>query len=69
MFKISTQLKHKDIDTYKRLKNSFKPKRGESENHKKVSGLDIRLGDTPENLMRSNSHRRINGKIKQTRWS
>lgn len=61
MFKVSEQIKHKDMDMYKKLKNSFKPE-------KKLK-KDVELGDSPENLMKQNSYKRTGRRIKQTRWS
>lgn len=46
------------MDTYKRLKNSFKAKKKE-----------IDLGDTPENLMKQDAYKRSGRRIKQTKWS
>lgn len=57
MFRISEQIKYKDMDTYKRLRNSFKTKKKE-----------IDLGDTPENLMKQNAYKRSGRRIKQTSW-
>lgn len=59
MFKIAEQIKYKDMEMYKELKNSFKPKK-----NKKID-----LGDTPENLMRQNTYKRSGRRIQQTRWS
>ncbi len=57
MFKISEQIKHKDMETYKKLKNSFKPEK-----------QGIKLGDTPENLMKANSYKREGRRIRQVKW-
>ena len=57
VFQISEQIKHKDLDMYKKSKNSFKPNKKE-----------IKLGDKPENLMKSDSHKRIGRRIRQTGW-
>lgn len=62
VYKISEQIKYKDIDTYKKLKDMSRSK---SVNKKKK----IELGDTPENLMKHDSHKRIGRRIKQTKWS
>lgn len=51
-------LKHKDIYTYYRLMNMFKIK------EKK----EIKLGDSIENLMRSDSYKREGRRIKQRGW-
>lgn len=51
-------LKHKDADTYYRLINMFKIK------EKK----EIKLGDSIENLMRSDSYKREGRRIKQRGW-
>lgn len=65
MFRVSSQIKHKDLDLYKELKNSFKDnKRNKSKDKKKV-----RLGGTPENLMKQNSYKRIGRRVRQTKWS
>lgn len=56
MFRISEQIKYKDLEKYKELKNAFKPKK------------EIKLGDKPENLMKSDSHKRIGRRIRQTGW-
>lgn len=61
VFKISEQIKHKDLDMYKKLKNSFKPE--------KKPKKDVELGDRPENLMKQNSYKRIGRRIRQTKWS
>lgn len=52
---IGEYLREKDINTYKKLM-----KIGKKQN--------IKLGDTPENLMKHDSHRRIGRRIKQTGW-
>lgn len=59
MFRVSEQIKHKDMEMHKKLKNSFKP-----EKKKKIE-----LGDSPENLMKQNSYKRSGRRMKQTRWS
>lgn len=57
MFRVSTQIKHKDMNTYKRIKDLFavKPEKG------------ISLGDTPENLMKHSSYKRIKGRVRQVK--
>lgn len=57
MFRISTQIKHKDINTYKRIKDLFAVKEGKG----------ISLGDTPENLMKHSSYKRIKGRVRQVK--
>ncbi|MBU5424998.1 hypothetical protein KQI41_01130 [Tissierella pigra] len=52
-------LKHKDIYTYNKLMNMFKIK----EPKKKIE-----LGCSVEELMRSDSYKRVGGKIKQRSW-
>lgn len=65
MFRVSTQIKHKDLDTYKRLMNSFKGKESKS----KEKDREIDLGDTPENLMKQNAFTRVGRRIRQTKWT
>ena len=60
MFRISSQIKHKDLELYKRLKNSFKENKKDKE---------VDLGDTPENLMKQNSYKRIGRRVRQTKWA
>lgn len=53
-------IKQKDYGTYKKLAKMCKePKKKEKE---------IELGDSVHNLMKSNSYKRVNGAIRQTRW-
>lgn len=52
-------LHHKNRDTYKRLLQIEK---------EKPKKKDIQLGDSVENLMSADGHKRIKGTIKQTRW-
>ena len=49
-------LKKKDLNTYKKLKKIGSSKRA------------IKLGDTTENLMKSDSYTRSGGSIKQRSW-
>lgn len=50
-------IKHKDIETYKKLMDIKYPKSNK-----------IKLGDKPENLMRHDSYKRDKGVIKQKTW-
>ena len=52
---IGEYLRKTDIDVYRKLNNIEKKQ-------------DIKLGDTPENLMKHDSHKRIGRRIKQTKW-
>lgn len=53
-------IKKKDYDTYRKLMRMCKkPKKKDKE---------IKLGDSVENLMKSNSYKRVNGALRQTRW-
>ncbi|WP_353096210.1 hypothetical protein [Tissierella praeacuta] len=54
-------LKHEDIYQYNRLINMFKTK----EKPKKK----IKLGDSIENLMRTDSYKREGRRVKQRGWS
>lgn len=58
---IGEYLKSTDRDTYYRLINMFKIK----ENKRKKN---IKLGDSIENLMRSDSYKREGRRIKQRGW-
>ncbi|MBP1924606.1 hypothetical protein J2Z76_000459 [Sedimentibacter acidaminivorans] len=51
-------IKYKDMETYRKLQQIKY-----SSTSKK-----IKLGDSPKNLMKSNSYKRDKGAIKQTRW-
>lgn len=61
MYKISERIKYKDIDTYKKLKDMSRSKSVNKKNK-------IELGDTPENLMKSDCHKRVGRRIKQIGW-
>jgi len=56
MFKISEQIKYKDKELYKKLKEMSKSKK------------EIKLGDRAENLMRHDSYKRVGRRVKQVGW-
>lgn len=57
-------LKHKDINTYNKLMQLYKKKYKEEP----FAKLEIKLGDSIENLMGHDSYSRSGGRIKQRRW-
>ncbi len=58
--RIEEILRCNDIDTYRRLKKLSK---------KDIQKSDgIRLGDSIENLMRADGHKRIGRRIRQVKW-
>ena len=61
MFRISEILKHKDYDTYIALKKAFKHKEPKKDK-------EIKLGDSPQNLMKHDAYKRIGRRIKQIKW-
>lgn len=61
MLKISEHIRYKNIDTYRRLRAMAKKVKKDSK--------EIRLGDTPENLMKHDGHKRIGRRLKQTKWA
>jgi len=62
MFRISEILKHKDYDTYIALKKAFKHKEPKKDK-------EIKLGDSPQNLMKHDAYKRVGGRLKQVKWS
>lgn len=59
---IADIIKEKNINTYKRLQKMCKePKKAKKEK-------EIKLGDSIENLMRSDSYKREGRRIKQRGW-
>lgn len=54
--KIGKIIRYDNINTYRKLKAIDKKKKS------------IRLGDKPENLIRANSHKRCERRIRQIKW-
>lgn len=53
-------LRHEDIDTYHKLMKAFKTEIDEPRK--------IELGDTPENLMKADSYKRVGRRVRQVKW-
>jgi hypothetical protein len=66
MAKIGDQLKNKDKETYNELKQLFKDTN--KDNNKEKNKEKIELGDSIENLMRHDSHKRIGRRVRQVKW-
>lgn len=62
---IGEYIKQTDRDTYRRLRNMFKTGRSERPKNKREK---IKLGCSVEELMKSDSYKRVGGKIKQRSW-
>lgn len=56
---IGQYIKHTDIETYKKLLRFCKVNKPKKE---------IKLGDSAENLMKHDSHKRVKGKLVQRGW-
>lgn len=56
---IGQYIKLTDIETYKRLIKLCSKTKDKKE---------IKLGDSPENLMKANAYKRVNRRIRQVRW-
>lgn len=66
MARIGDQLKNKDKETYNELKQLFKDENIDKNIEKKKE--KIKLGDSVENLMRHDSHKRIGRRMRQVKW-
>ena len=61
MFRISEMLKHKDYDTCIALKKALKHKEPKKDK-------EIKLGDSPQNLMKHDAYKRQGRRIRQVKW-
>lgn len=60
--RIKEIIKHKDIETYRKLRSMCKS------SNKKHKNKKIKLGDKPENLMRHDAYKRVNRRLRQIKW-